>query len=72
MRLGLAAAAEQAGVRIFEQTPALSIDPAGVRKRVVTPAARVRASHIVLAGSTQLGGLAPEFPIRSFPLRAMS
>jgi glycine/D-amino acid oxidase-like deaminating enzyme len=57
--LGLAAAAEQEGARIFEQTPALSIDPAGLRKRVVTPAARVRASHIVLAGGTTLGAVAP-------------
>ena len=35
--LGLAALAEKAGARIFEDTPALSIDPAGVRKRIVTP-----------------------------------
>jgi gamma-glutamylputrescine oxidase len=55
--LGLAAAAEQAGARIFENTPALQIDPAGVRKRVVTPAARVRSAHIVLAGSVHLGNL---------------
>ena len=41
--LGLAAAAERDGARIFEHTPALSIDPAGVRKRIVTPAARLRA-----------------------------
>ena len=32
--LGLAALAEKAGARIFEDTPALSIDPAGVRKRI--------------------------------------
>ena len=64
----LAAAAEGVGVRIFEQTPALSIDPVGVRKRVVTPAARVRASHIVLAGSTQLGGLAPELSKTVIPV----
>jgi gamma-glutamylputrescine oxidase len=55
--LGLAAAAEAAGVRIFEDTPALAIDPAGVRKRVVTPSARVRAAHIVLAGNVHLGAL---------------
>ena len=42
--LGLAAAAETAGARIFEGTPALSLDTDGVRKRVVTPKARVRAS----------------------------
>ena len=40
---GLARLAEQAGVRIFEETPVVSIDPAGVRKRIVTPAARMRA-----------------------------
>ena len=41
--LGLAAAAEAAGARIFEDTPVLEIDPAGVRKRVVTqPFARPR------------------------------
>lgn len=57
--LGLAAAAEAAGARIFEQTPALNIDPGGVRKRVVTPSARVRASHIVRAGNVHIGGLMP-------------
>ena len=35
--LGLAAAAEAAGARIFEGTPALAIDPDGVRKRIATP-----------------------------------
>ena len=57
--LGLAAAAEQAGARIFEGTPALSIDPDGVRKRIATPHGRVRASHIVLACNVHLGALMP-------------
>ena len=57
--LGLAAAAEQAGVRIFEHTPAVSLDPSGVRKRIGTPSARVRAPHVVLAGSTGMGTLVP-------------
>src|SRR5438874_4347137 len=48
--LGLAALARRAGARIFEDTPVVSIDPSGVRKRIVTPSARLRASHIVLAG----------------------
>ena len=39
--LGLATAAERAGVRIYENTPALSLDPAGVRKRIVTPHGRL-------------------------------
>lgn len=55
--LGLAADAESAGARLFERTPALAIDPAGVRKRIDTPSARVRAGHIVLAGGAQLGRL---------------
>ena len=54
--LGLAAAAEAAGARIFEDTPVLEIDPAGVRKRVVTSHSRVRAAHVVLAGNVHHGG----------------
>lgn len=52
---GLAALCEAAGVRIFEDTPVVSIDPAGVRKRVITPSARLRCSNIVLAGNVHLG-----------------
>ena len=48
---GLAALARRAGARIFEDTPVVSIDPSGIRKRIVTPSARLRASHIVLAGN---------------------
>ena len=57
--LGLAAAAEEAGARIFEQTPALAMDPAGVRKHIKTPKGRLRASHVVLAGSAHLEPLIP-------------
>jgi glycine/D-amino acid oxidase-like deaminating enzyme len=53
--LGLAADAERHGARICQDTPALSIDPAGVRKRIATPHAMVRARHVVLAGSTGIG-----------------
>lgn len=52
---GLAAMARRAGARIFEDTPVVSIDPSGIRKRIVTPSARLRASHIVLAGNVHLG-----------------
>jgi glycine/D-amino acid oxidase-like deaminating enzyme len=52
---GLAALARRAGARIFEDTPVVSIDASGVRKRIVTPSARLRASHIVLAGNIHLG-----------------
>jgi glycine/D-amino acid oxidase-like deaminating enzyme len=57
--LGLAAAAEQAGVRIFERTPALAIDSAGVRKRVDAPNGRIRAGQIVLAGGVGLRAVYP-------------
>jgi glycine/D-amino acid oxidase-like deaminating enzyme len=56
---GLARAALAAGAVIFEETPALAIDPAGVRKRITTPNGRLRAMHIVLAGNAQLGALVP-------------
>src|SRR3979490_2264287 len=52
---GLAALARRAGARIFEDTPVVSIDPSGIRKRIVTPSARLRASHIILAGNVHLG-----------------
>src|ERR1700709_458894 len=52
---GLAAQARKAGARIFWDTPVVSIDPSGIRKRIVTPSARLRASHIVLAGTIHLG-----------------
>jgi glycine/D-amino acid oxidase-like deaminating enzyme len=66
--LGLAAAAERAGVRIFEHTPALSIDPAGVRKRIVTPGARLRADHVVLCGNLQIGALMPRIAAALLPI----
>src|SRR5262249_2385603 len=52
---GLAALAKRAGARIFEDTPVVSIDSSGIRKRIVTPSARLRASHVVLAGNVHLG-----------------
>ena len=66
--LGLAAAAERDGARIFEHTPALSIDPTGVRKRIVTPAARLRANHVVLCGNIQIGGLMPRLAATMVPV----
>jgi gamma-glutamylputrescine oxidase len=66
--LCLAAAAEHDGVRIFENTPALSIDPQGVRKRIVTPAAKLRANHVVLAGNVQIGGLMPRIAATLLPI----
>lgn len=53
---GLAELARKAGARIFEDTPVVGIDPFGIRKRIATPRARLRASHLVLAGNVHLGG----------------
>lgn len=66
--LGLAALAAKAGVRIFEDTPALSIDPAGVRKRIDTPNGRVRATKVVFAGNVQLGGMMPSLAATLLPV----
>jgi len=55
----LAEAAERAGVRLFENTIVAGIDPAGIRKRIVTAAARLRSSNIVLAGNVHLGSPFP-------------
>ncbi|HVV60411.1 MAG TPA: FAD-binding oxidoreductase [Pseudolabrys sp.] len=66
--LGLAAAAEAAGARIFENSPAVSIDPAGVRKRIVTQAGRVRAAHVVLAGNVHLKELVPRLAATLLPI----
>ncbi len=66
--LGLAALAEKAGARIYEETPAISLDPAGVRKRIVTPAGRVRAAQVVLAGNVHLGALMPQLAATLLPV----
>ena len=66
--LGLAQLAVDAGCRVFEDTPALAIDPAGVRKRIATPNGRVRAAHVVLAGNVQLGGLMPSLSATLLPV----
>jgi len=66
--LKLAAAAEQDGARIFENTRALSIDPSGVRKRIVTTGGRLRANHVVLCGNVGLGDLLPQVAATLVPM----
>ena len=66
--LGLAAAAEAAGARIYEGTPASGIDPAGVRKRVTTPRGLVRAHHVVLASSVGAGSVDAEIGATIVPV----
>lgn len=57
--LGLAAAAERNGARIFECTRALRHEP-GNRVVVRTAQGEVRCAHLILCGNAYLGGLAPQ------------
>ena len=70
--LGLAGAAERAGVRIFENTQAVGVDPAGVRKRIETPHGRVRAGHVVLAGNIHLGAVVQRLADTLVPVTAFT
>src|SRR6202047_5021202 len=65
---GLASLARRAGARIFEDTPVVSIDSSGIRKRIVTPSARLRATHIVLAGNIHLGATLPRLAQTLLPV----
>ena len=65
---GVARLAEQAGARIYENTPVVAVDPAGVRKRVVTPSARLRTSNIVVAGNVHLGSSLPRLAATLLPV----
>jgi gamma-glutamylputrescine oxidase len=70
--LGLADAAERAGVRIFENTRAVAVDLAGVRKRIETAHGRVRAGHVVLAGNVHLGSVARRLSDTLVPITAFT
>jgi gamma-glutamylputrescine oxidase len=59
--LGLAAAAESFGVRIFEDTRAVGFSAAAAsRLRIATPRGEVRARQLVLCGNVYLGDTAPQ------------
>jgi len=58
--LGLAAAADSLGVRIFEDARAVSFAPAASRIRIATPRGEVRARQLVLCGNVYLGDTAPQ------------
>jgi len=58
--LGLAAAAEGLGVRIFEGTRATGFAPAGASQvHIRTPRGEVRARYLALCGNVYLGATAP-------------
>ncbi len=65
--LGLARAARDAGVRIFENTEVLRIDE-GQPARLTCPAGSVTADHVVLACNGYLGGLNRKVAGRVMPI----
>jgi glycine/D-amino acid oxidase-like deaminating enzyme len=65
---GLAVLARQNGVRIFEDSPVVSFEASGIRKRIATAAARLRAAHIVLAGNVHLGAPSPRLTATLLPV----
>ena len=65
--LGLAAAAESAGARIFENSPVVRLEK-GDTATVVTAQGRVRAAHVALCCNAYIGDLAPELRARIMPV----
>ncbi len=65
---GLAVLARQEGVRIFEDSPVVAIEASGIRKRIMTASARLRAAHIVLAGNVHLGAPSPRLTATLLPV----
>ncbi|MDO9236013.1 MAG: FAD-binding oxidoreductase [Aquabacterium sp.] len=69
--LGLARGATELGVRLFENSPVIALDPAatpGGSVRVRTASGSVRASHVLLAGNVYLQGVAPVLESRIMPV----
>lgn len=65
--LGLARAAHEAGVRIFETSPAHHIDESSPCT-VQTDAGRIEADHVILACNGYLGGLNRKVAARVMPI----
>ncbi len=66
--LGLARAAEAAGARIHENTPARRYRREGAGILVETPRARIRAGRLVLACNAHVDGLEPRIARRIMPI----
>ena len=67
LALGLAKAAEAAGVRIYERTEVTNVSP-GSEVRVTFPDGVLWADHAILACNGYLGELAPEVAKRVMPI----
>jgi gamma-glutamylputrescine oxidase len=66
--LGLAEAARQAGVQIFEATSATKIEEAGGKVTVTTPNGKIAADYAVLGCNAYLGGLEPRIAGKMMPI----
>jgi len=67
--LGLARAAEEAGVRLHEATRVTRIDTLPGRVRLATATGTVTANDVVIAVNGHLDGLDPEIDARVLPIR---
>lgn len=65
--LGLAAAADRAGVRIFENSRVLRLH-AGDPATVDTDQGRLKARHVILAANGYMGGLVPSVARKVMPI----
>lgn len=65
--LGIARAAAEAGVRIFENTPVTGLTH-GATAQLATPQGLVRAQRVLLAGNVYLQGVAPALEPRIMPV----
>ena len=66
--LGLARAAREAGVIMFERTPALGLTHLARSAAIRTPRGAARGAHVVLAGDALLSGLHPRTDNRIMPI----
>ncbi|MDP6969141.1 MAG: FAD-binding oxidoreductase [Gammaproteobacteria bacterium] len=66
--LGLAQAALNAGVKIFEQSPVIKVDTSTGQHLCHTPKGRIKANYLVYAGNAYLGDLEPRLRSRIMPV----
>jgi gamma-glutamylputrescine oxidase len=66
--LGLAAAAQAAGVQMFERSAATKVDEQGGKVTVTTASGKVAATYAVLGCNAYLGGLAPQIAGKIMPI----
>lgn len=66
--LGLAQAAQQKGVHLFQNSPVLSIDREGPLWRVSTETSALRAKKVILATNAMVGKLCPQLLASIIPV----